>query len=82
MKLRQLRYQLRVKLRLKAAPRLEVTVVTAIPSRDVRTHARTHTRAPALAQIFTRNYRKLSNDGALRRNFTRNFANSGVSFQF
>lgn len=68
MKLRWLRCRLRQKLRLKAAPRLEVTQVTAFFLTG-RAHRRAHIRALAPARISHRNSRNLSNDGGLRRNF-------------
>ena len=79
--LRWLRHWLRQNLRLKAAPRLELTLVTSF-SLTGRAHMRTPTGAPAPAPIFSRNYRKLSIDGGCSRKFCRNRPESGVSFLF
>src|SRR3970040_1100573 len=66
--LRWLRGWLRQNLRLKAAPRLELTLVTAFPLTG-RAHMRTPTGAPAPACISHRNYRKLSIDEGCSRKF-------------
>jgi 23S rRNA-/tRNA-specific pseudouridylate synthase len=83
MNLRYLRYTLRYLLRLKVNAGLKVTLVTLFPlTGRAHMHIRAHTRALAPTCISHRNYRNVSNNGALKRNFCEKQRNDWRNFCF